>query len=134
MGSKVRVLVPIFLSRCHRAREIDCGTAVGSARSCADTAQLLTVQKSTRYNLDTIVAPNSRREATWSSTIATGSAVLTIVLTVDVSPAPANGDRSLGTMWLNVQVQVLVQVSGPVLLVGLRCGLFPRSLIMPPRR
>ena len=78
------------------AREDGCATAPATANSCANTAQLLTVQKSTSYNFDTAVAPSSRRKARFSSTIGTESAVLT----VDVSPAPAAGTyaRSAGTV------------------------------------
>ena len=79
------------------ARDDPCCTAPGSANSCLDTDNLLTVQQSTRYNLDMVVAPpNSSRKARPSPTIGRGSAVLT----EDMSPAPAAGTyrRSAGTL------------------------------------
>ena len=57
---------------------------IWGANSCLNTANLLTVQQSTSCNLDTVVAPRSRRKVRPSPPIGTGSAVLT----EDMSPAP----------------------------------------------
>ena len=70
-------------------------TVPGSANSCLNTAYLRTVQQSTSYNLDKVVAPNSRRKVRTSLKIGTGSSV-----TEDMSPALAAGtySRSAGTL------------------------------------
>ena len=111
-GAGVRVAwggVEGGLSRSHfslmkpmHARGDPCCTAPGSANSCPDTANLQTVQQSTSYNLDMVVAPNSRRKVRPNPTIGK----LLAVLTEDMSPAPAAGtDRwSAGTLHHQRQV------------------------------
>ena len=98
--------------------------ALNSGRS--DTVNSLRVQRSTSYNLQGVVAPNSRRKVRQGCTVGSRYAEQT----VDMSPAPAAGTyrRSAGTVHAQRQVlsetsgrklkgQVLVQVLVPV--VGL---------------
>ena len=90
----------------------------------------MTVQKSTSYNTDKVVAPNSRRKARWSPTIGRGQLrrpwtcrqpqLLEHIL--GQLALCTTSDRSLGIVWHEVlgqvQVLVLVQVVGLVCLVG----------------
>ena len=112
---------------------------------------MLAVQKSTRYNLDTIVAPNSRRKVRQSCTVGNRSAERT----VDMSPAPAAGTyrRSAGTVHAERQVprKRLAESSGvgpgpgpgpggrfgrveEVSGLAAACLEIPCSLVMPPGR
>ena len=94
-----------------------------------DTVNLLRVQHSTSYNLQGVVAPNSRRKVRRSCTVRNRSAEQT----VDMSPATGAGTyrrsarQVLGNVWQDALVWVLVQVLVPV--VGLVwLGVFRASL------
>ena len=121
------------------------------ANSCLDTVNLLKVQHSTSYNLQGVVAPNSRRKVRRSCTVGNRSAVRT----VDMSPAPAAGTyrRSASTVYVQRQVsrKRLARSSGegagPDPDPGGRSGLvggvpglaaacleIPCSLVVPPGR
>ena len=120
--------------------------------SWSDTAMnSLRVQRSTRYNLQGVVAPNSRRKVRQCCTVGSRYAEQT----VDMSPAPAAGTyrRSAGTVHAQRQVprKRLAESSGvdtgPGPGPGGRSGLvggvpglaaacleIPCSLVMPPGR
>ena len=74
--------------------------ALNSSRS--DTLNSLRVQRSTSYNLQGVVAPNSRRKVRQGCTVGSRYAEQT----VDMSPAPAAGTyrRSAGTVHAQRQV------------------------------
>ena len=77
-----------------------------------DPNSLLTILKSTSYNLDTVVAPNSRKKGRQNCTIATWAAVLS----VDLSPASTAGRyaRSASTLhdWQQIASSRLVKRQG----------------------
>ena len=80
-----------------------CGEVASACNSGRlDTVNLLKVQQSTSYNLQGVVAPNSRRKVRQSCTVGNRYAERT----VDMSPAPAAGRyrRSAGTVHVQRQV------------------------------
>ena len=123
--------------------------ALNSGRS--DTVNLLRVQRSTSYNLQGVVAHNSRRKVRLSCTVGSRYAEQT----VDMSPAPAAGTyrRSAGTVHVQRQVswKRLAESSeagpgpgpgpggrfghvGGVSSLAAACLKIPCSLVMPPGR
>ena len=129
-----------------------CGeVASGSNSGRSDTVNSLRVQRSTSYNLQGVVAPNSRRKVRQGCTVGSRYAEQT----VDMSPAPAAGTyrRSAGTVHAQRQVprKRLAESSGvgagPGPGPGGRSGLvggvpglaaacleIPCSLVVPPGR
>ena len=86
-----------------RAAANACGEVARGSNSWSDTAvNSLRVQRSSSYNPQGVVAPNSRRQVRLSSTVGSRS----VVQTVDMSPAPAAGTsrRSAGTVHAQRQV------------------------------
>ena len=80
-----------------------CGEVASACNSGSlDTVNLLRVQHSTSYNLQGVVAPNSRRKVPRSCTVANRSAERT----VDMSPAPAAGTCRRSASTVHVQRQV----------------------------
>ena len=105
-----------------------CGEVASACNSGSlDTVNLLRVQHSVSYNLQGVVAPNSRRKVGQSCTVGNRYAEQTVVL----SPAPAAGTyrRSAGTVHAQRQVprKRLARSSGvgvdPDPGPGGRCGL-----------
>ena len=129
-----------------------CGEVASVSNSGrSDTVNSLRVQRSTSYNLQGVVAPNSRRKVRQGCTIGSRYAEQT----VDMSPAPAAGTyrRSAGTVHAQRQVprKRLAESSGvgagPGPGPGGRSGLvggvpglaaacleMPCSLVVPPGR
>ena len=125
-----------------------CGEVASVSNSGrSDTGNSLRVQRSSSYNLQGVVAPNSRRKVRQSCTVGSWSAEQT----VDMSPArllehidglPAQcmpSDRFLGNVWQRalgvILVRVLVQaVGGGVSGLAAACLEIPCSLVMPPGR
>ena len=80
-----------------------CGEVASACNSGSlDTVNLLRVQHSTSYNLQGVVAPNSRRKVRRSCPVGNRSAERT----VDMSPAPAAGTYRRSASTVRVQRQV----------------------------
>ena len=145
-------LAPVFsfMQPVH-ARDDPCCTAPDSANSCLDTVNSLRVQRSTSYNLQGVVAPNSRRKVRQGCTVGSRYAEQTAVM----SPAPAAGTyrHSAGTVHAQRQVPRIRLAessavgAGPGPGLGGRSGLvggvpglaaacleIPCSLVVPPGR
>ena len=160
-GARVSALPGVSATASSPASAFMSVAAVAHARStpmhdahnsCSDTAMnSLRVQRSTSYNPQGVVAPNSRRKVRQSCTVRSRS----VEQTVDMSPAPAAGTyrRSAGTVHVQRQVprKRLAETSGvcpgPGPGPGGRSGLvggvpglaaacleIPCSLVMPPGR
>ena len=152
-GGSARCRSRFSLSGSSHARDMDSGIALGNANSCADTGNLLRVQRATSYNPEGVVAHNSCRKVRLKSSVGNRS----VVQTVDMSPAPVAGTyrRSADEVHDQRQIsrkrQAVCSVGdpdpGPGLGPGGRSGLvggsldraaairgIPCSLVMPPGR
>ena len=152
-GGSARCRSRFSLSGSSHARDMDSGIALGNANSCADTGNLLRVQRATSYNPEGVVAHNSCRKVRLKSSVGNRS----VVQTVDMSPAPVAGTyrRSADEVHDQRQIswkrQAVCSVGDPDPFPGLglggRSGLvggsldraaairgIPCSLVMPPGR
>ena len=86
-GGSARSRSRFSLNGSSHARDMESSIALGNVNSCADTVNLLRVQRATSYNPEGVVAHNSRRKVRLRSTVGNRS----VVQTVDMAPAPAAG-------------------------------------------
>ena len=107
-GGSARSRSRFSLNGSSHARDMESGIALGNVNSCADTVNLLRVQRATSYNPEGVAAHNSRRKVRLRSTVGNRS----VVQTVDMSPAPAAGTYQRSADKVHDQRQVSTETSG----------------------